>query len=126
MDGDTEGSAATHPRTRMTSLRVTIRKKRFVVSLAVVGALLGGGLGAFTTGILAKGCRGGVYSITFLGAEVYEYVGPWDNFSTIANVWLLGLMLVFGVIGAAVGGKVGDMLSRRITSVGPDDEQRRS
>ena len=106
----------------MTSLRVIIRKKRFVVFLAVVGALLGGGLAPFTTGIHAKGLPSGVYSITFLGAEVYEYVGPWDNFSTIANVWLLGLMLVFAVIGAAVGGKVGGMLSRRITSVGPDGE----
>ncbi len=122
MDGDAEGSAATHPRTRMTNLRVTIRKKRFVVSLAVVGALLGGGLGAFTTGILVKGCRGGVYSITFLGAEVYEYVGPWDNFSTIEKVWLWCVMLLFAVIGAAVGGTVGGMLSRRITSVGPDGE----
>ncbi len=106
----------------MTSLRMTIRKKRFVVSLAVVGALLGGGLAPFTTGIYAKGVSDGVNSITFLGAEVYEYVGPWDNFSTIEKVWLLGLMLVFGVIGAAVGGKVGGMLSRRITSVGPDGE----
>jgi hypothetical protein len=98
------------------------RKKQLVVSLAVVGALLGGGLAPFTTGIYAKGLPGGVYSITFLGAEVYEYVGPWDNFSTIANVWLLGLMLLFGVIGAAVGGTVGGMLSRRTTSVGPDGE----
>ncbi len=106
----------------MTSLRVTIRKKRFVVSLAVVGALLGGGLAPFTTGIHAKGRPGGVYSITFLGAEVYEYVGPWENFLTIDKVWLLGLMLVFAVIGAAVGGTVGGKLSRRITSDAPDGE----
>ena len=122
MDGDTEGSAATHPRTRMTSLRVTIRKKRFVVSLAVVGALLGGGLAPFTTGIHAKGVSNGINSITFLGAEVYEYVGPWDNFSTIEKVWLWGVMLLFAVSGAAVVGTVGGMLSRRITSVGPDGE----
>ncbi len=107
----------------MTARRITqtvqtpSRKKRkwLVVSLAVVGALLGGGLAPFTTGIHAKGLPSGVYSITFLGAEVYKYVGPWDDFSTIDNVWLLGLMLVFGVIGAAVGGKVGGMLSRHPT-----------
>ncbi len=118
----------------MTARRITqtvqrpSRKKRkwLVVSLAVVGALLGGGLAPFTTGIHAKGLPGGVYSITFLGAEVYEYVGPWENFSTIETVWLLGLMLLFAVIGAAVGGTVGGMLSRRITSVGPDGEQGRS
>ena len=106
----------------MTRLRVTIRKKRFVVSLALVGALLGGGLAPLTTEVHAKGLPRGVYSITFLGAEIYEYVGPWDHFSTIDKVWLLGLMLVFAVIGAAVSGNVGDMLSRRITSVGPDGE----
>ncbi len=104
------------------SVQTPSRKKRLVVSLAVVGALLGGGLAPFTTGIHAKGLPGGVYSITFLGAEVYEYVGPWDNFSTIEKVWSLGLMLLFGVIGAAVGGTVGGKLSRRITSVGPDGE----
>ncbi len=93
------------------SVQMPSRKKQLVVSLTVVGALLGGGLAPFTTGIYAKGIPGGIYSITFLGAEVYEYVGPWDNFSTIANVWLLGLMLLFGVIGAAVGGTVGGMLS---------------
>ncbi len=74
----------------MTSQRITqsvqtpSRKKRLVVSLAVVGAILGGGLAPFTTGGHAKGIPNGVYSITFLGAEVYEYIGPWDNFSTLA------------------------------------------
>ena len=104
------------------SLQTRFRKKRLVVSLAVVGALLGGGLAPFTTGIHAKGLPDGVYSIAFLGAEVYEYVGPWDKFSTIEKIWSLGLMLLFGVIGAAVGGTMGGMLSRRITSVGPDGE----
>ncbi len=106
------------------SVQTPSRKKRnwLVVSLAVVGALLGGGLAPFTTGIYAKGVSDGVNSITFLGAEVYEYVGPWDNFSTIEKVWLWGVMLLFAVIGAAVGGTVGGMLSRRITSVAPDGE----
>ncbi len=104
------------------SVQTPSRKKRLVVSLAVVGALLGGGLAPFTTGIHSKGLPGGVYVITFLGAEVYEYVGPWENFSTIDKVWLLGLMLLFAVIGAAVGGTVGGKLSRRITSDAPDGE----
>ena len=106
------------------------KRRRLVLGLAVVGALVGALFACSRTMMYARPHAGYVYlsigddppgrylqiyGTTFFGVTIYEQVGQWEKFLHIFWALESALMLLFAIIGGAAGWTVGARLSHRLT-----------